>query len=102
MIGYKVFNRNWCSTHGSKDFYEKPFEIGVVYEEPEQPRVACNGFHYCETLETCFSVYSPDSRNRIGEIEILGDVAKAQNGYCCTNKFRIVREIPWREVVDLL
>lgn len=102
MKGYKVFDRNWCSTHGSKDFYDKPFKIGVEYEDPNPPQVARNGFHYCESLEICFSVYSPDSRNRIGEIEILGDVDKSNNGFCCTNKFKIVREIPWREVIDLI
>lgn len=102
MIGYKVFDRNWCSTHGSKDFYTKPFEVGVVYEEKEAPHVARNGFHFCKSLETCFSVYSPDARNRIGEIQVLGDVDKSENGYCCTNKFRIIREIPWREVAKLL
>lgn len=101
MKGYKLFDRNWCSTHGSQDFYDKPFELGVEYTDPNPPCVARNGFHFCESLETCFSVYNPDSRNRIGEIEILGDVDK-RGDFCCTNKFKIVREIPWREVIDLI
>lgn len=101
MIGYKLFDRNWCSTHGSKDFYDKPFEIGVEYTDPNPPQVSRNGFHFCESLENCFTVYSPDSRNRIGEIEVLGEVHKS-GSFCCTNKFKIVREIPWREVIDLI
>lgn len=101
-IGYKVFDRKWCSIHGSDDFYNKPFEMGVVYEENEPPKVHSNGFHYCENLEICFQVYSPDSRNRIGEIEILGEIDKRENGYCATNKFKILREVPWREVAQMI
>ena len=102
MRGYKLFDRNWCSTHGSHDFYNKPFKIGVVYEESEPPRCHHNGFHFCKDLETCFKVYAPDSRNRIAEIEVLGEIDKNSYGFYATNKFKIIREIPWREVINLL
>ena len=102
MRGYKLFDRNWCSTHGSHDFYNKPFKIGVIYEESGLPHCRQNGFHFCKDLESCFRVYTPDSRNRIAEIKILGEIDSDSNGFYATNKFIIIREIPWREVVDLL
>lgn len=102
MIGYKVFTATWTAVCG-KGGYQNPYQytVGETYEEKEKPHAGHNGFHFCKDLICCFNYYGIDDQKRIGLLEILGDVDE-QGDKCATNKMRIVREIPWREAIDIV
>ena len=51
----------------------------------------------------CFRYYDFDPKNKVAEVEVLGDIAVSSKGDKeCTNKIKIVREISWYEVLDLI
>ena len=94
--GYKVFNPDWtCRGY--------QFAVGEVFEEDVTP-VCCNrGFHFCTRASDCFNYYNFNSDNKVAEVEALGDIDVNNNdSKCCTNKIKIVREITWQEVLDLV
>lgn len=93
---YKVFNSNWTCL-------EMQYEVGKTYTMVEKPILCDRGFHYCPKLLDCFNYYNFDPRNKVAEVEILGDIAKSREGDKeCTNKIKIVREINWLEVLELV
>ena len=96
MKGYKVFNKDWTC----RGFQ---YEVGKTYEMKKAP-VCCNrGFHFCGKLIDCFNYYHFDSENKVAEIEALGAIDDDGNeGKYCTNKIKIVRELSWHEVLDLV
>ena len=94
--GYKVFNPDW-TCRGFK------FEVGKVFEENVVPKCCKRGFHFCEKLSDCFSYYDFNINNKVAEVEALGEVSyKKGNSKCCTNKIKIVRELTWNEVLELV
>ena len=94
MKGYKVFNKDWTC----RGFQ---YEVGKTYEMKEDP-VCCEiGFHFCGKLIDCFNCYRFDSENKVAEIEAMGAIDKGNNKFC-TNKIKIVRELTWHEVLDLV
>ena len=98
MVGYKVFTRDWTAVHGNGVFQ---YEVGGLYSEDRPPQARRNGFHFCKKVIDCFNYYEVDSRNRIAELEILGEVS--ENGDACsTNKMRIVRELHWADIMELI
>ena len=62
---------------------------------------ATGDFIFCKKLADCFNYYNFDSDNKVAEIEALGDIADGDDK-CCTNKIKIVREITWHEVLDMV
>lgn len=92
MKGYKVFNSDW-TCRGFK------YEVGETYEMIDKPEICKKGFHFCEELKDCFFYYPFDCyRTKIAEIEALGDIEEdnsEETSKRCTNKIRIVREIPF-------
>ena len=87
MKGYKVFNSDW-TCRGLQ------YEVGKTYEMYETPIICEKGFHFCTDLKNCFLFYPFDcNKVKIAEVEALGDCDKNDNKYC-TNKIKIVREIP--------
>ena len=92
--GYKVFNPDW-TCRGFK------FEVGQTYEEDVKPMVCDRGFHFCEKSADCFNYYDFDPKNKVAEIEALGDI-DSDGSISCTNKIHIIREIPWQEILDLV
>ena len=93
---YKVFNPDW-TCRGMK------YEVGKTYSTEENPKICNNGFHYCIKLIDCFNYYSFDPKNKVAEIEVLGDIDISPKGDKeCTNKIKIVRELTWHEVLDLI
>ena len=96
MKGYKVFNKDWTC----RGFQ---YEVGKTYEMKEDP-VCCEiGFHFCGKLIDCFNYYDFDSENKVAEIEALGTIDDNGNKKkYCTNKIKIVRELSWHEVLDLV
>ena len=96
MKGYKVFDKDWTC----RGFQ---YEVGKTYEMKEDP-VCCEiGFHFCGKLIDCFNYYDFDSENKVAEIEALGTIDDNGNKKkYCTNKIKIVRELSWHEVLDLV
>ena len=96
--GYKVFGPGWiCDPAGT------PFQyaVGETYEMEEVPIVCERGFHFCERAVDCFNYYGFDPKNKVAEIEALGDI-DSDGSKSCTNKIQIIREIPWQEILDLV
>lgn len=96
MKGYKVFNADWtCRCF--------QFEVGKTYEMKGKPKCCYRGFHFCLKASDCFSFYDFDSNNKVAEVEALGVIdSEKDNSKHCTNKIRIVRELTWHEVLDLV
>jgi len=96
MKGYKVFNKDWTC----RGFY---YEVGKTYEMKEDPVCCERGFHFCGKLIDCFNYYKFDSENKVAEIEATGAIDDDGNEEkYCTNKIKIVRELTWHEVLDLV
>ena len=96
--GYKVFGPGWiCDPVGT------PFQyaVGETYEMEGVPIVCERGFHFCERAVDCFNYYGFDPKNKVAEIEALGDI-DSDGSKSCTNKIHIIREIPWQEILDLV
>ena len=93
MKGYKAFERD-LTCRG------KQYEIGVIFEEDVTPEPCERGMHFCEHLPNVFQFYPFDpNKTRVAEVEALGDVVMDQDGVkFCTNRLRIIREIPWDEI----
>ena len=67
------------------------------------PKCCKRGFHFCIKLSDCFSYYDFNINNKVAEVEALGEVSyKKGNSKCCTNKIKIVRELTWNEVLELV
>ena len=104
MIGYKLFTPEWTAIHGKGGAtHPYQYEVGKCYEEPQKPKVANTGFHYCANLLQCFDHYGIDVHNRIALIEAYGDIDVNYTGSAyATNKIKIVKEIPWKDVPGIL
>lgn len=96
MRGYKVFKPDWTCR-------DMQYEVGKSYEMTDEPVICERGFHFCEKLIDCFNYYEFDSNNKVAEIEAYGDL-DFEEGYnkCCTNKIKIIHELNWHEVLDLV
>lgn len=96
--GYKVFNPDWtCSPHGNTKQYVCP----GLFEEDVTPIGCVQGMHFCRKAIDCFNYYSFSPDNKVAEVVAYGDIAE-ENDKCCTNKLKIVREIPWGELLDMV
>ena len=96
MKGYKVFNPDWTCR-------ELQYQVGGSYEMDDKPIVCDRGFHFCIKASDCFNFYRFDSQNKVAEIEAYGDIdQEADSSKCCTNKIKILREIPWDEVLRIV
>ncbi len=94
MKGYKVFNPDWTC----QDFQ---YEVGKVFEMDKPPVICRQGFHFCKKATDCFEYYSFDPKNKVAEVEALGEIETKDNK-SCTNKIHIIRELSWYEVLDLV
>ena len=94
MKGYKVFESDWTC----RGFQ---YEVGKTYEMKEAPVCCGRGFHFCRKLIDCFNCYRFDSENKVAEIEAMGAIDKRDSKFC-TNKIKIIRELTWHEVLDLV
>ena len=96
MRGYKVFNPDWTCR-------DMQYEVGKSYEMTDEPVICERGFHFCEKLIDCFNYYEFDSNNKVAEIEAYGDLDFEEGcNKCCTNKIKIIHELNWHEVLDLV
>ena len=93
---YKVFNSDWTCR-------DKVYKVGKTYSMSKAPIICERGFHYCPKLINCFRYYDFDPKNKVAEVEVLGEIDISPEGDKeCTNKIKIVREISWHEVLDLV
>ena len=96
MKGYKVFNPDW-SCHG------KQYSCPGVFEHEGKLELCKNGIHFCKELNDCFNYYDFKSDNKVAEIEAIGEIIKDEKeGKYCTSKIKIIRELSWYEVLDLV
>lgn len=90
---YKVFNPDWTC----RGFV---YEVGMSYRH-EGKVIPCEaGFHACPQPVDCFSYYSFDPRNKVAEVELSGHIVEKGDKLCASD-IRIVRELPWHEVLSL-
>ena len=94
--GFKVFNPDWtCRGY--------QFEVGKTFEEDVIPKCCEIGFHFCIKAADCFDYYGFYSGNKVAEVIALGDIDYQSNdSKACTNKIKIMREIPWDEVLRIV
>lgn len=96
MIGYKVFNKDWTC----RSFQ---YKVGGIYEIEERPKCCKIGFHFCKRLKYCFSYYDFSPNNKVAIVEALGVVDENHvDSKVCTNKIKIVEELTWNDVLDLV
>jgi len=96
--GFKVFDSNWTCTIDEKVF---KYEIGCTYEENIKPIIYKQGFHFCKKAVDCFNYCNFTPENNVAEILALGKIDS--DGYkFCTNKIKIVRELSWNEVLEIV
>ena len=92
--GYKVFNSDWTCR-------DKQYSCPGTFEENVELDVCHRGMHFCKKAVDCFNYYSFSSSNRVAEVVAYGEVREKGNK-CCTNKLKIVRELSWYEVLDVV
>lgn len=95
--GYKVFNEDWTCR-------DKEYHCPGIFKEDidkDNLKVCKNGMHFCKNVVDCFSYYMFDTRNHVCEVEALGDIDEGVDK-CCTNKLKVIREIPWEEVFTIV
>jgi len=96
MKGYKVFDPDW-TCRGKQYTCPGEFAQGGKLE------LCKNGIHFCEKLVDCFSYYPFDPRNKVAEVDAVGDVLSSDNRTKhCTNRIQIIRELTWNEVLDMV
>ena len=93
--GYKVFHEDFTCYGGFR------YEVGKTYTMDGDPVCCERGFHFCVNVIDCFSDYSFDPKNRVAEVEAFGAISRKYNK-CCTNGIKIVRELSWNEVLNLV
>ena len=91
--GYKVFNPDWTCIGFQ-------YEVGKVYEDVAELEICKNGFHFCKQIVNCFNYYQFSPNSKVAEIIALGKVIE-RGDKCCTNKIKILREITWKEVLEM-
>lgn len=96
MRGYKIFNADW-TCRGKQ--YSCPGE----FEENVEPKVGESGMHFCGNAIDCFNYYSFSPKNHVAEIEAYGEISENTiSKCCCSNKIRIIREVPWSVLLELV
>ena len=94
MKGYKVFNPDWTC----RDFQ---YEVGQTYKHDGKLAICDSGFHFCRKASDCFKYYSFDSKNKVAEVEALG-LVESDDSKSVTDEIKIVREISWHELLDMV
>ena len=92
--GYKVFDPDFTC----RDFQ---YEVGKTYKHKGSIGLCEAGFHFCSQLKDCFNYYSFNPDNKVAEIVASGEVIVG-DGKSVTNTIKIVREISWSEVLELV
>ena len=92
--GYKVFRPDWTC----RDFQ---YEVGKTYKHDGEIKICKAGFHFCQKLSDCFNYYTFDSDNKVAEVEAVG-LVETRGDKSVTNEIKIVKELTWLEVLNLV
>lgn len=94
--GYKAFESDWTCRG-------KQYTCPGAFEDcpPGDLKICSKGIHFCEKLIDCFSFYDFSEQTKIAEVEALG-ITLSDGVKTCTNEIRIIREVPWDEVLRLV
>lgn len=92
--GYKVFNPDWTCR-------DMKYEVGKTYKHDGPISICKAGFHFCQKVADCFSYYRFDPQNKVAEVEALG-LVESDGTKFVTDEIKIVREIPWVEMLGLV
>jgi len=97
MKGFKIFNPDWTCRN-----YQ--YEVGKTYRHEGKIELCESGFHFCTNPVDLFNYYDFNPKNKVAEIEALGEVLSnsKSDSKCVTNKIKIIREIKWEEVLRLV
>ena len=98
--GYKAFNFDLsCRPGGNVVMYK----VGKEHVLEGLPILCESGFHFCPKLVDALMWYGWCFDTRVCEVEATGiRVESASGDKCCTNRIRIIRELPPEEIVDSL
>jgi len=94
--GFKVFDSNWKGFYG--DFQ---YEVGKTFTHEGSIRLCGNGFHFCTKLNDCFNYTSFDPNNKVAMVEAIGEI-EAGEDKSVTSKLKIIKEITWAEVLEMV
>lgn len=97
--GFKVFNPDWTCDPTGHD--PKQYTCPGKFEEEVEIYACGHGMHFCENVADCFNYYSFNPDNKVAEVIAYGDIVR-EGDKCCTNKIKIVREIPWQELLTIV
>ena len=92
--GYKVFNPDWTC----RGFQ---YKVGETFTHNGNIEMCGRGFHFCRKASDCFNYYEFNIKNKVAEIEALGDV-ETRGDKSVTDVIRIVREIEWHELLTIV
>ena len=92
--GYKVFNPDWTCRN-------KQYTCPGNFEENVLLDVCHSGMHFCERAADCFNYYCFNPKNKIAEVVAYGNVIR-EGDKCCTDKLKIIREISWQELLEII
>ena len=95
MKAYKIFNSDWKC----RDVF---FEVGKTYIKEGKPILCEYGFHACVNINKCWDYYSFDPKNKVAEVDLIGDIVGDEIDKVCTNKIIIVKELTWEEILRLV
>ena len=59
------------------------------------------GLPFLPQASDCFNYYQFDSNNKVAEVEAIG-LVETQGDKSVTDKIKIVREIPWQELLEIV
>ena len=95
MLGYKAFNNDWTC----RGFQ---YEIGKTYRMDDIPKCCMTGFHFCKKISDCFSYYKFSPNTKCALVESRGAIVTNDGTKFATNVLRIIKEIPWADVLNLV
>lgn len=99
MKGYKVFNSDW-TCRGFR------YKVGKTYKHKGEIKICKAGFHFCKKLVDCFNYYTFNPKNKVAVVEATGGVIEEESNYsnskCVTDEIKIVKELNWHEVLDII
>ena len=87
-IGYKATYNYKCQ--------ELTYEIGKTYKI-DNIKMCNYGFHYCPNIKDVLEYYKVSKDLKILEIEDIGTESIQKEDKVCTNKIKVLREVPIKE-----
>ncbi len=94
MKAYKVFNEDFtCRGY--------QYEVGNTYTHEGEIRLCGLGFHACLKAVDCFNYYSFDPKNKVCEVELMGNIEHGDDKSVCS-EIKIIKEIEWHAILSLV